>query len=192
MTGYWRDVLDAGHKSGPHRTSIKSIQEYEESYLDPFGRNSYQTTGFKKKKGKVTSVPTMLHPKHIEHLEAVALPVSVDIQTYRIYSDENTIKSVCNILGYEYRPTIENKQGYKETSLNKAACVVSLREAVEKVPGCYGTNKGVVTWRTYLPCYVDTKDKSTLRFVLIVRPSTLEHHKDKLAECDKKHASLKL
>jgi len=192
MTGYWRDILDAGHKTGPHRTSIKSIEEYEQSYLDPFGRNSYQTTGFKKKKGKVSSVPTMLHPKHIANLESVALPVSVDIQTYRIYGDENTIKSVCNILGYEYRPTLDNEEGYKETSLNKAACVVSLREAIEKVPGSYGTNKGVITWRTYLPCYVDTKDKSTLRFVLIVRPITLEHHKDKLAECDKKHASLKV
>ena len=192
MTGYWRELLDAGHKTGPHRTSIQSIEEYEQSYLDPFGRNSYQTTGFKKKKGKVSSVPTMLHPKHIANLEAVALPASVDIQTYRIYSDENTIKSVCNILGYEYRPTVDNDEGYKETSLNKAACVVSLREAIEKVPGCYGTNKGVITWRTYLPCYVDTKDKSTLRFVLIVRPNTIEHHKDKLAECDKKHASLRV
>jgi len=192
MTGYWRELLDAGHRTGPHRTSIQSIEEYEQSYLDPFGLNSYQTTGFKKKKGRVSSVPTMLHPKHIVNLEAVALPASVDIQTYRIYSDENTIKSVCNILGYEYRPTVDNDQGYKETSLNKTACVVSLREAIEKVPGCYGTNKGVITWRTYLPCYVDTKDKSTLRFVLIVRPITLEHHKDKLAECDKKHSSLRV
>jgi hypothetical protein len=75
MTGYWRDVIDGGHKTGPHRTSIKSIEEYETTYADPFGTNSYQTAGFKKKKGKVVADPTMLSAKHIENLEAVDLPV---------------------------------------------------------------------------------------------------------------------
>jgi hypothetical protein len=78
MTGYWRDVIDKGHKTGPHRTSIKAIEEYETTYADPFGTNSYQTAGFKKKKGKVVADPTMLSAKHIENLEAVDLPVSED------------------------------------------------------------------------------------------------------------------
>jgi hypothetical protein len=75
MTGYWRDVIEGGHKTGPHRTSIKAIEEYETTYADPFGTNSYQTAGFKKKKGKVVADPTMLSAKHIENLEAVDLPV---------------------------------------------------------------------------------------------------------------------
>jgi len=74
MTGYWRNDIEGGHKTGPHRTSIKAIEEYEKTYLDPFGVNSYQTSGFKKKKGRVTSNPTMLSVKHIQHLEAVDLP----------------------------------------------------------------------------------------------------------------------
>ena len=78
MTGYWRDVIEGGHKTGPHRTSIKAIEEYETTYTDPFGTNSYQTAGFKKKRGKVVADPTMLSAKHIEHLEAVDLPVSED------------------------------------------------------------------------------------------------------------------
>ena len=81
MTGYWRDVIDGGHKTGPHRTSIKSIEEYETTYADPFGTNSYQTAGFKKKKGKVVADPTMLSAKHIENLEAVDLPVAEGITT---------------------------------------------------------------------------------------------------------------
>lgn len=191
MTGYWREVLDTGHKTGPYRTSIQAIQEYEQTYLDPFGINSYQTTGFKKKKGKVAAVPTMLSPQHIQNLETIQLPLSVDISLYRIYSDENIVKTVCNILGYEYRPTHDNEDGFKKTSLNKAACVVSLVEAIEKVPTAYGTHKGVVTYRTYLPCYLDINDKTSLRFVVIIRPNTIEHHKDTLTECDKKHPSLK-
>jgi hypothetical protein len=74
MTGYWRGDIERGHKTGPHRTSIKAIEEYEKTYLDPFGTNSYQTTGFKKKKGKVSAYSTMLSPKHIQNLEAVELP----------------------------------------------------------------------------------------------------------------------
>lgn len=78
MTGYWRDTIESGHKTGPHRTSIKAIEEYEKTYEDPFGLNSYQTAGFKKKKGKVSADPTMLSTKHIKNLEAVDLPVSED------------------------------------------------------------------------------------------------------------------
>jgi hypothetical protein len=75
MTGYWRGNIEDGHKTGPHRTSIKAIEEYEKVYLDPFGNNSYQTFGFKKRKGNVKLEPTMLHPKHIQHIDPVDLPV---------------------------------------------------------------------------------------------------------------------
>jgi len=74
MTGYWRDHIEKGHKTGPHRTSIKAIEEYETTYADPFGTNSYHTAGFNKKKGKVVAVPTMLSAKHIQNLEAVGVP----------------------------------------------------------------------------------------------------------------------
>ena len=75
MTGYWRNDIEGGHKTGPHRTSIKAIEEYEKTYIDPFGNNSYQTTGFKKKKGVINSDPTMLSSKHILNLEAADLPI---------------------------------------------------------------------------------------------------------------------
>lgn len=81
MTGYWSDDIEGGHKTGPHRTSIKAINEYEITYADPFGINSYQSAGFKKKNGKVVANPTMLSAKHIENLEAVDLPVAQGITT---------------------------------------------------------------------------------------------------------------
>ncbi len=74
MTGYWRDVIEGGHKTGPYRTSIRAIEEYEKTYLDPFGMNSYKSAGFKKKNGRVTATYTMLSPKNIANLEAVDLP----------------------------------------------------------------------------------------------------------------------
>lgn len=69
MTGYWRADIEGGHKTGPHRTSIKAIEEYEKTYDDPFGRNSYQTAGFKKNNGKVFANTTMLSAKNISNLD---------------------------------------------------------------------------------------------------------------------------
>lgn len=63
MTGYWRSSIEGGHKTGPHRTSIEAIKQYEHIYENPFGENSYNTSGFSKKKGKVVANPTMLSPK---------------------------------------------------------------------------------------------------------------------------------
>lgn len=191
MTGYWRDIIEGGHKTGPHRTSIKAIKEYEETYENPFGVNSYQTAGFKKKKGKISADPTMLSAKHIKNLVVFDLPVvkdeEVDINLYRIYDNEDIVREVCKILGYHYVPTEVNADGFKETSLNRKTCVVSLLDAVKKVPTAYGTNKGVKTYRTYYPCYVDIKDKSSLRFVVIIRPGT---DSSKVVECDSKFTSL--
>ncbi len=76
MTGYWRnEIEEKGHKTGPHRTSVKAIEEYEKTYKDPFGLNSYQSSGFKKKKGRVSSDSTMLSVKHIANLTPVNLPI---------------------------------------------------------------------------------------------------------------------
>jgi hypothetical protein len=32
MSGYWREEIEQGHKTGPHRTSLKAIDQYEEFY----------------------------------------------------------------------------------------------------------------------------------------------------------------
>jgi len=185
MTGYWRDLIERGHKTGPHRTSIKAILEYEKTYIDPFGINSYQTNGFKKNKGNVVSKPTMLTAKNIKNLEAVDLPVvedeKVDINLYRIYDNEQTVRDVCRKLGYQYISTNDNADGFKETSLNNKTSVVSIQDAIKKVPTAYGTNRGVRTYRTYYPCYIDITDNTSLRFIVIIRPGT---DITKVAECD--------
>jgi hypothetical protein len=193
MTGYWRSDIEGGHKTGPHRTSIKAIQEYEKTYEDPFGLNSYQTAGFKKKKGKVSASSTMLSSKNIPYLKAVELPMAdddkVDINLYRIYDSESVVREVCKILDYSYTSTEDNTEGFKETSLNNKKSVVSLRAAVKKVPTAYGMNKGVKTYRTYYPCYLDTTNNTTLRFVVIIRPGT---DASKVQECDEKFTPLTL
>jgi hypothetical protein len=105
MTGYWREEIERGHRTGPHRTSIKAIEEYEKTYLDPFGVNSYQAAGFKKKKGKVSACPTMLSSKNISNLSTLDLP---EVDTHPEYdisepSDQSTV--------YNYMKSII-KKGY--------------------------------------------------------------------------------
>lgn len=76
MTGYWRDYIEKGHKTGPHRTSIKAIEQYEIAYNDPFGVGVYKCAGFSKKKdGTVVANPTMLSAKNIKNLESIELPL---------------------------------------------------------------------------------------------------------------------
>lgn len=62
MSGYWKDVILNGHKTGPHRTSIDAINEYEDFYKNPFGEIKYSTTGSKK---------LFVNPKNIQNLEII-------------------------------------------------------------------------------------------------------------------------
>ena len=107
MTGYWRTYIVDGHKTGPHRTSIRAIEEYEKTYLDPYGVNSYQTAGFKKKRGKIVANHTMLSAKHIPNLEPVDLPTTVE-------ESAMTVPVVIDITQTEY-DSIKRVYGAKHT-----------------------------------------------------------------------------
>jgi hypothetical protein len=183
MTGYWRVDIERGHKTGPHRTSIKAIEEYEKVYNNPFDANTYQTKNFKKKQnGKVLhSGTTMLSVKHILNLNPVELSKEESPKNYRIYNDESIVKKVCIILGYHYTPSKENEDGFRETSLNRKKEVVLIKDAIDKVHTGYGTNDGTTTYRTCYPCYNNVDDKSTLHFIVLIRPAT---DQSKIDECD--------
>ena len=162
MSGYWKNELLKGHKTGPHRTSIDAINEYEEFYKKPFDEIKYHTN----------QPRPFLHPDNIEGLKPIINTKEIEKNKYRVYDNETVIKQVCKLLNYCYRETKNNSNGFKETSLNSKKEVVSLTNALAKVQSAYGTNNGTKTWRTYYPCYEDIKNKDTLRFVLIIRPTT--------------------
>lgn len=70
MTGMWLEKLLAGHKTGPFRTSVIAIRQYEEMYDNPYGDNSYRTSRFVKEDGCVKAIgATMLDEKHVAHLQ---------------------------------------------------------------------------------------------------------------------------
>jgi hypothetical protein len=43
MSGYWKQEILGGHKTGPYRTSIEAILEYEEFYKNPLKIGKYTT-----------------------------------------------------------------------------------------------------------------------------------------------------
>lgn len=163
MTGYWKNKIINGHKTGPHRTSIQAINEYEEFYKNPFGKIKYSTSSSKR---------LLVNPINIKNLEILKEEGSVHTLHYRIYDNETITKDVCKRLRYGYITTKDNLKGFKETSLNRKKGVASLEEAISKVQTAYGTNNGNKTWRTYYPCYIDINNNETLRFVVIIRPTT--------------------
>lgn len=167
MTGYWRGDIEGGHKTGPHRTSIKAIEEYERIYLDPFGKNSYQTGGFKKKNGKVSTDPTMLSSKHIQNLEAVELPVvrhkgQCPIITFDITDEEknkfNDTAAMLNLLK-KY-----NNEGYNKYKSYICHCWKADTESKLNRYGIYTMLKpGAYSMETNIK---DEKNKNVIFFYL--------------------------
>ena len=179
MTGYWRGDIEGGHKTGPHRTSIKAIEEYEKTYLDPFGNNSYQTAGFKKKKGKVSADPTMLSSKYIKNLEAVDSPVANSGEFergYKVFENQADNEAYAMKLGAKRISTYDtNEDGYKMCSTTSLK-VHSLDEIMKFTKTSNeGSNMdkklsdlkiGEFAYRRYV-CYRNISDKLSECFVTI-------------------------
>jgi hypothetical protein len=84
MTGYWRYIIEGGHKIGPYRTSIKAIQEYEATYNSPFGCNSYTSSGFKKDRGMITlQTATFVTHHNIIGIVPTSIPQPTDSEFER-------------------------------------------------------------------------------------------------------------
>jgi secreted trypsin-like serine protease len=164
-------------------TNVDSIKQYLE-WIDAKGDftkvKKYNSRQLKVKKGRVkSSRETVMHESNVELYENpndAVINHDVDLETFLVYTDEKTVKSVCDILGKRYIPvrqeTDGEHKGYRITSLNTTATKVSLLDAIKKVPSAYGTNSGVVKWRVYLPCYKDIDNPASLHFVVILEPGT--------------------
>jgi hypothetical protein len=71
MTGYWRSDIEGGHTTGPHRTSLAAIRDYEKMFGDPLGPGKYYTRGFEKveKRGVVKRERLFCSPENVIGLE---------------------------------------------------------------------------------------------------------------------------
>lgn len=84
MTGYWKNILEAGHITGPFRTSIQAIKEYDDAY-----RNLPSIQEYHSARGNIVHGKPKVHTdsflswKHVQNLDGNAnvreqgLPVQV-------------------------------------------------------------------------------------------------------------------
>jgi len=169
MTGYWRTIIEGGHKTGPHRTSIKAIEEYEETYINPLGLTSYQTNGFKKDKdGKVSAQQTMLSVHNIANLAAIDLPVIAEETIEPIIKKCENQEEVKDYI----KATFQGKKGPRERKENEDGYFEMTIRSVTKVYSCLEVqnNKGwglAESTNRVCPCYEDTNDKATLQWWVI-------------------------
>ena len=174
MSGYWRTIIESGHKTGPHRTSIEAIKEYEKTYNDPFALNSYNTSGFTMKKGVVHSKYTMLNPKNIANLKQEEEIVNIKEDLLRIegpfieFEDcQNKGLSLGIIKNKKTKEKDVNDLGFYSVNISGNIRVLSKQDFLDtsRVTSGMGVNKWCIR-----PCYEDIEDKTTLLWYFIHNP----------------------
>jgi len=176
MTGYWFDIIENGHKTGPYRTSIKAVKEYETSYNDPFGNNSYTTSGFVKRKGNITvNAPTFLSPHNIDNLEAVNLPIINDpweliTRTFDNIEDANKL-----LVAHKCRAkkTFErDENGFIKSSTTKTKKVLRLDDVLNEAGSWRNVSlfdvkpDGPKQYGRMIVAYENIDDKTTDRYII--------------------------
>ena len=99
---------------------------------------------------------------------------NLDENTFRVVrgaTEKETIELTKKIITEVFKDTFrkprqDKASGKYQTSLNNQSDVVSLLDAVKGVPGTYGTNSGVTTYRRFLACYKDLDDPNSLCCVI--------------------------
>lgn len=168
MSGYWKSVIDCGHKTGPYRTSIAAMHEYIAFLDNPDEKNPYMRPPAK----------PFVNVKNIKNLEAVNAPVEPRERNTIRFREFNTfeevrefyntvLKSYYKSKGFE---KVRGPQGPKENSKIDGFYHISLRNNDKKVWSYENIRNETVGFHgerlfRLRPCYRDTTDPSSLVFV---------------------------
>lgn len=167
MTGYWRNIIESGHKTGPYRMSVKAVEEYENTFYNPFGTNgNYTASGFTMRKGKINADYLMMSSRNVKNLIAVALPTMEDDEPeIHKYASQNEARKYIKKLTTRYPRMISpNVSGVYE-------CIIRSKKAARTWDDIYaerkqGLSKDKFAYRLY-PCYKDVHDTNTLQWWVI-------------------------
>lgn len=180
MSGYWKSDIDNGHKTGPYRTSIESIHQYEDFYETPFNTELPYNSSYLSKK-------TFLNPINIKNLIPInpieekrkRIPVIVNFENteiLRLKTRESRVNYVKNLLvdKEEYK-TLLDFINFKENvcikifepktpSLYKVYVLDVIDAAQEKIPFTLGDPiKG--KYKNHWQMYIDNK-QNKLCFII--------------------------
>ena len=118
-------------------------------------------------KSSISEIKPNLTPK-INH--------DVDSKLFRVYNSEQLMRNVIKELGFKTRIGEPNQDGFIESSLFTSKGVLDLLEVIRKVPigiESGGGKTGKTISRKVWTAYKDTRDKSTLVFVVLLPPDVV-------------------
>ena len=124
MSGYWADVISAGHKTGPYRTSIQAVEEYELAFNDPFGDATYSGGGITKTTEHNVAIKTesLLSATNIEGID----------KEITIKTTNKTVPIVVQVTAEEYA-RIKRIGGTKEWDVNSILEIIKDKIAPELI-----------------------------------------------------------
>jgi hypothetical protein len=165
MTGYWKDVVMGGHKTGPYRTSIEAIAQYEAFYSDPSGETKYSTNSTK---------DLFMNPKHVANFYDAGTEPSYEmrepqIRKFKTFDQakeyyKKELRTVMGGRGPNAKKPDEN--GFYLSTVGKGPD----RTRVHSTKEIYDVRR----WNlndthdyTFYPCYENPRDKNTLQWWFI-------------------------
>lgn len=135
MCRYWRFLLDAGHKTGPYRTSTQAMREYQRfnEAIGQFEERVHETTTdanantealsdvFKGLQYQCVHRNVFVEPNYVKNLRVPAEKASSEsVTTFvcRVARDDAEAKAMCEMLGYAFRPKAQtNAEGFFMTNV---------------------------------------------------------------------------
>ena len=163
MTGYWKNVILNGFNTGPHRTSINAIKEYEAFYnnhesIHNLEKIKYNTT--------TSSKQIFVNPIHVKNMEYVEKEKNEPI--IMKFNKQEDVKEYYKIVlkdkmqGRGPNNIKPNEFGYYEATIRSNKKIYSCNEVQnERRHGLTEKNY------RYYPCYEDITDKNTLQWWFI-------------------------
>lgn len=162
MTGYWKKHIENGHKTGPYRTSIDKIKEYEEFQQNPIKfiqQYKYNTTFCYAKEHIHGLLPNQIRENMDERNEIPSI-------YFRIYNIESEFKKLCQEMNIKTKMH-KTKDGWFETSFKDNSRIHTLEEILQDYKRI--KHLGDTKHRRCFPCYINKADKSSFVFLFIIR-----------------------
>jgi len=153
MAGYWATTIRNGYKTGPYRTSIEAIKNYERNYYNPFGDSDYKTSGFSKRQGKIKSKEnTFVTSNNINNLNAIALPQQASL----------TVPIVLNVSEGEFKTIKKSGKNWDISTVYKVIekHKPEIMPEIERIENAGGRDQivkpqGEGTYKTYITNFVN-------------------------------------
>ncbi len=165
-------------------TNLEPIERYKRYWDSDFEDTSipWRSATTKSIRGETVSRNTFNKPDWVSEA-SLERGTHERVRTeYRIFLDIETVKKYCKIVGYNVNGNHMVRNGFILTSMpnrggEKSRASVRFLSVItdyldDMSPMVDNRTANGRTHRTCFPCYLDTKDASTLRFVVAIRAET--------------------